>query len=256
MIERTRLKQEARDILRGAQVSPYGFTLLYMVITFVLSAVDFYITAPATIERILSAYPELEGTLVVPAFLMHAPFSPGISFFIRILSALISLVLAAGLALYHLGIRQGREMSFSTLFEGFSFAGRVILLSLLQYIFIYLWSFLFFIPGIIAAYRYRFALYDLLEVPDLSPLEAIRMSKAQTSGFKLDLFVLDLSFLGWFLLGALTMGLADIWVGPYYEQTNVGYFLAIKRVKGIGWLPEDMLRDGPDSGSDPFGPSL
>ena len=59
------------------------------------------------------------------------------------------------------------------------------------------------IPGIVASYRYRFAMYNLLENPDLEILEALNMSKQQTFGYKGQLFVLDLSYLGWGLLASL-----------------------------------------------------
>ena len=62
---------------------------------------------------------------------------------------------------------------------------------------------LFILPGIIAAYRYRFAVYNLLENPDVGILEALRMSKWQSNGYKFQLFALDLSYLGWDLLADL-----------------------------------------------------
>lgn len=253
LIERSYMKQEARGILRGAQVSPYLFTLLLLGISLAMDGVDNYASLPATIARLETIDPRL--VLALPAFLRNVSFPALPALFISILVTLVSITLNAGAALYHLGIRRREEMPYAVLFDGFGMVGRVVLLGLLRAIFIYLWSLLFIVPGIIAAYRYRFALYDLLEDPQLSPLEAIRMSSAQTSGFKWQLFVLDLSFLGWFLLSVLTLGILDIWVNPYYRQTDVGYFQAIKRLKGIGAFPEEERRD-PFGGDDPFGPRL
>ena len=71
------------------------------------------------------------------------------------------------------------------------------------------------IPGIVAAYRYRFAMLNLCENPEIGVMEALSMSKAQTLGFKWQLFVLDLSFIGWNILVGLTLGILDIWVAPY-----------------------------------------
>lgn len=84
----------------------------------------------------------------------------------------------------------------------------------MQYIFVFLWSLLFIIPGIIAGYRYRFALYNLCENPEMGVMEALNMSKAQTRGHKWELFVLDLSFLGWIILCGLTLGILSIWIMP------------------------------------------
>jgi uncharacterized membrane protein len=241
MPERSAVKREAREILGGAAVSPYLFTLLLLAISFAMHLVDEYISLPVTIARLEQLDPQLAASL--PAFLRNASFPRLPGMFLQIMITLVSITLGAGATLYHLGIRRGEEMPYAVLFDGFGMAGRVVALGLLRALFIYLWSLLFVIPGIIAAYRYRFALYDLLENPELGPLEAIRMSRAQTAGFKWDLFVLDLSFLGWGLLSLLTMGLLGIWLNPYYRQTDLGYFQAVKRITGIGRLPEQERFD-------------
>ena len=106
--------------------------------------------------------------------------------------------------------------------------------------------------GIVAAYRYRFAMLNLCENPEIGVMEALNMSKAQTLGFKWQLFVLDLSFLGWQLLCALTLGILSIWVQPYVTQTNVGYFQQIKAAKGIGWTPHAPEEDHTFHPNDPF----
>ncbi len=252
MFERSALKREAREILGGASVSPYLFTLLLLAISLAMNALSDYTSLPTTIARLQAVDPQL--VLLLPAFLRNVTFPRMPALFIQILTSLAAITLSAGAALYHLGIRRGREMPYAVLFDGFGMVGRVVVLGLLRALFIYLWSLLFVIPGIIAAYRYRFALYNLLENPELSPMEAIRMSSAQTAGFKWDLFVLDLSFLGWGLLSLLTLGILDIWLNPYYRQTDIGYFRSIKRIKGIGLPPEEDRFD--PFGDGRFGPPL
>lgn len=249
MFELSALKREARGVLSGASVSPYLFTLLLLAISFVLDCAREYVSLPATIARLETLDPQL--VLQLPEFLRSVSFPRLPGMFIQVLAMLVGITLGAGSALYHLGIRRGEEMPYSTLFDGFGIAGRVVVLGLLRVIFIYLWSLLFIVPGIIAAYRYRFALYNLLENPDIGPLEAIRMSCAQTSGFKWDLFMLDLSFLGWILLNVLSLGVLSIWVEPYYRQTDIGFFRSVKRVKGIGRLTDQDLPG--NSRFDPFG---
>ena len=230
MIYRAQLKQEAKGILSRARVSPYVLAFVFLALTFMLDTAGAY-TSGSYVKALEQYFPET----MIPAFLLRPiSLSPMTITFIGVITMLLSQVLQAGWCLYHLGIRRGREMPYSTLFDGFSVAGRVILLVVLETAFVLLWSFLFVIPGIVAAYRYRYALYNLLEDPALSPLEAIRMSKAQTYGYKLDLFVLDLSFLGWGILCGLTLGILSIWLAPYMVQTDVGAFEAIKTAKGIG----------------------
>ena len=112
-----------------------------------------------------------------------------------------------------------------------------------------LWSLLLVIPGIIAIYRYRFALYNLCENPELGVMDALRLSQQQTMGFKLDLFVLDVTFIGWGLLCGLTLGILSIWIQPYIQQTDLAYFDAIRAAKGMngeaaeddGFRPDDRF---------------
>jgi uncharacterized membrane protein len=88
-------------------------------------------------------------------------------------------------------------------------------------------------------------------------MEAIAMSSAQTHGHKMDLFILDLTFIGWSFVCTLTLGVASIWVAPYVLQTDLGYFQQIKQMKGIGWFPpQDSTDDGQFRPQDPFGPGV
>ena len=239
MLNRIELKLNAKAITKSARVSAYQMTLLYLVIRFVLGLADNYVSAD-------------EGTWVeigdmqfqVQSLFHHAAFPTPVVVFVSVLVWLLGCVLAAGYVLYHQGVRRGEEMLISSLFDGFGFVGKIVLLNLVMTVFVALWSMLFIIPGIIAGYRYRFALYNLCENPELGVMDALNMSKAQTKGYKLDLFVLDLTFIGWSLLCGLTLGILSIWITPYIQQTDLGYFEAIKAEKGIGRIP------GQDPGED------
>ena len=239
MLNRIELKLNAKAITKSARVSAYQMTLLYLVIRFVLGLADNSVSAD-------------EGTWVeigdmqfqVQSLFHHAAFPTPVVGFVSVLVWLLGCVLAAGYVLYHQGVRRGEEMPISSLFDGFGFVGKIVLLNLVMTVFVALWSMLFIIPGIIAGYRYRFALYNLCENPELGVMDALNMSKAQTKGYKLDLFVLDLTFIGWSLLCGLTLGILSIWITPYIQQTDLGYFEAIKAEKGIGRIP------GQDPGED------
>ena len=91
-----------------------------------------------------------------------------------------------------------------------------------------LWSLLFVIPGIIKGYSYYMAMYILAENPEIGALEAINRSKAMMDGHKMELFVLNLSFIGWYLLCAVTFGIAGIWVIPYVSATTANFYNKIK----------------------------
>ena len=113
----------------------------------------------------------------------------------------------------------GRRAEYLTLFDGFSFVGKVILLNIVIYLFTFFWSLLFVIPGIIAAYRYRFALYNLYENPGIGVMEALNMSKQQTLGYKGQLFMLDLSYIGWLLLASLPPSCRRAISTPAFSRT-------------------------------------
>lgn len=173
-IDRKARKARVRELLADAQVSPKAMTALYLGLCLVLSLVD-------TLAG---------GGGVLPMF-------------VSILTSLLALTLGSGFALYCMAVRRGERSEFLTLFDGFSFVGKIIGLNIVIFFFTFLWSMLFAVPGIVAAYRYRFALYNLYENPGIGALEALDMSKRQTRGYKAQLFTLDLSYLGWSVLASL-----------------------------------------------------
>ncbi len=235
MLDRVQLKMEAKAITKNARVSAYLFTLLYLAIGLVLDSLDWLTSGSSDVLVYMETYmPEVDVS-----FYPTSPLSlpPVVSGFISIVVSLVAVVLSAGYILYAMSVRKGLETPYATMFDGFLFAGKIILLSIVQYIFIFLWSLLFIIPGFIAGYRYRFALYNLCENPEMGVMEALNMSKAQTRGHKWELFVLDLSWIGWNILCTLTLGILSIWIAPYIQQTDIGYFQAIKEMSGIGYQP-------------------
>ena len=239
MLDRVQLKYEAKAITKNARESAYVFTLIYLAIGLVLDGIDYLVSGSpqAEVYGYLADYmPEAAVYLRGTEPILHLP-APAV-WFVSIVISLVTAVLGAGDILYTMNVRKGLITPYTTLFDGFLFAGKIILLEIVQYIFVFLWSLLFIIPGIIAGYRYRFALYNLCENPEMGVMEALNMSKAQTRGHKWELFVLDLSFLGWIILCGLTLGILSIWIMPYIQQTDIGYFQAIKHVRrGLSAAP-------------------
>lgn len=94
----------------------------------------------------------------------------------------------------------------------------------------FLWSLLFIIPGIIKAYEYRMIPYLLAENPDISMKEAFSLTRQMMTGDKANTWVLDLSFIGWDLLGVLTCGILNIfYVNPYRHLTNAQLYKTLKQ---------------------------
>ncbi len=182
LIDRKRLKAETRELLGTARVSPRGMTALYLGLAMALSTLD-YLAGGGNV--VLERNP--------------------VGIFTYVLTALLTAVLGAGFSLYCMAVRRGERAEYLTLFDGFSFVGKLIALNVVESLLIILWSMLFVIPGIVAAYRYRFALYNLYENPGIGVMEALDMSKRQTWGYKSQIFALDWSYFGWQMLASLPL---------------------------------------------------
>lgn len=224
MKNRVEIKAEARQFIRTGLISPLLVSAIFVIIQLVFSELSTWLdTGSFSLEQITELLQQGDFNAITNASITYFP-SPIASFF-SILMTLLIMVLTAGYYSYCMGIRKGWQMDFSSLLDGFGIAGSVIWCRILMAIKIFLWSLLFVIPGIIAAYRYRFAIYNLLSTEQpISASEAIAMSCKQTQGMKMDLFVLDLSFLGWEILSALTLGILNVWVLPYVTLSDLGYY--------------------------------
>ncbi len=116
--------------------------------------------------------------------------------------------------------------------RGFSPYGRSVGTMFLRGLFQFLWSLLFVIPGIIKHYSYRMVPYILADQPELSGTAAITRSREMMNGQKWNAFVLDLSFLGWHILSALTLGILGVfYVNPYQAATNAELYHELKAMQ-------------------------
>lgn len=104
------------------------------------------------------------------------------------------------------------------------------LVTFLIELFVILWALLFIIPGVIMAYAYSMSIYIAHDNPELTAMEAIQKSKEMMRGHKWDLFVLDLSFIGWILLCCLTFGLGFILLQPYIDTAHAEFYRNLKGV--------------------------
>ncbi|MDQ7094345.1 DUF975 family protein [Desulfosporosinus sp. PR] len=145
-----------------------------------------------------------------------------------LLSFLLMGPLTLGVSGFFLKLIRNEGPGIEDLGEGFKAFLKSFILNLLITVFTTLWSLLLVIPGIIAAYRYSMAYYIMMDNSQLSALEALKQSKYMMVGHKFELFVLQLSFLGWFLLGVLTLGLALLWANPYYEAAKANFYQDLK----------------------------
>ncbi len=107
--------------------------------------------------------------------------------------------------------------------------GKIILTMLYRAVLIFLWTLLLIIPGIIKSYAYRMVPYILADNPEIGVTRAIELSNAMTKGEKLNIWVLDLSFIGWYLLGMLALFVGVLFVKPYEDTTNAELYLVLRQ---------------------------
>lgn len=122
-------------------------------------------------------------------------------------------------------VRRDGTARFSDLFSKLSVFGKALGLRMVMFVFILLWTFLFVIPGIVAAYRYSMAPYLMAQHPDIGIMEALNQSKELMRGYKGSLFCLHLSFIGWAFLAALTFGIGTLWLAPYTQAAQAAFYL-------------------------------
>ncbi|HWR23546.1 MAG TPA: DUF975 family protein [Feifaniaceae bacterium] len=156
----------------------------------------------------------------------EAGFLSGLS-----LWGLVTLVIGGavelGLCAFHTRLNLGQKPEFASLFERFDIFLKALGLRLFMGLFTCLWALLFLVPGIVAAYRYSMASYLMAEYPDMGIREAVNRSKELMDGNKGRLFCLDLSFIGWWLLSALTLGILGLWVAPYTAAARAAFYLEL-----------------------------
>ena len=114
--------------------------------------------------------------------------------------------------------------------EGFGNYLHNFLTLFLSDLFLALWFCLLVVPGLIKMYSYRMVPYIVKDNPELSPIEVITKSREMMNGHKWRAFLLDLSFIGWMLLSAITLGVVGIfWTGPYKDNTNAALYLELSK---------------------------
>jgi uncharacterized membrane protein len=101
---------------------------------------------------------------------------------------------------------------------------KLIVTSFLMGIFLFLWTLLLIIPGIVKFYAYSMTYYLLHLKPDLSASDTITMSKEYTNGYKMDLFILDWSYFFHYFIGIFTFGIYWLWVIPKHSTARTLYY--------------------------------
>ena len=157
--------------------------------------------------------------------------SPAILHLIGLVLFILALPLTWGFQTLFLGAVRGGEATAKDMFEGYNkeLFSRVLTTTLLYYVYVFLWSLLLLIPGCIKSYSYAMTPYILKDNPEMKNNAAIEESMRIMNGHKLELFLLDLSFIGWALLSFLTCGIGFLWLVPYMNMARVNFYEDLKK---------------------------
>ncbi|MBR5423047.1 MAG: DUF975 family protein [Clostridia bacterium] len=118
----------------------------------------------------------------------------------------------------------GNKVEINTLFSGFRKYGEVVLLGFMRYLFTFLWTLLFIIPGIVKTFAYALSYYVKIDHPEYTWKQCLKESERLMKGYKFSYFVLMLSFIGWYIVGALALGVGVLWVYPYQFCTEANFY--------------------------------
>lgn len=202
-MNRIEIKEKAKEILKE---NFKGFWVGYLIVL----AISFLITL--AIELLTN-----EGSVIYNCLTLVASF--------------FTATLSVGFYSYTLKMVRGEDYEKEDLFQ---FVGKIlpiVAITLLMTIFVFLWSILLIIPGIIAALGYSMIFYLYADNQDDSPMEYLSKSKEMMNGYKWDYFVFGLSFIGWILLSVITLGIALIYVVPYVSIAQTIYYDELKKLK-------------------------
>lgn len=201
--------------------------------------------------------------------------------------SLYQLFMSFGYTSYALRLARNEQPGFARLFDGFAKFLRVLWLSILTQVFTFLWTLLYMLPliavyivagvgsgdvelifgltgplslvvvimNLVVSLRYRLARYFVIDDPDCTAYQALKRSRAAMKGWKMELFLLELSFLPWLLLAMFTMGILFIWVTPYAATTVANFYdfvTARTALAGSGGYMGQIYDRDSDSGPNPF----
>lgn len=250
MLSNAELKQRAKDSMATASLHPVLAAIVFLIISggtsFLLSMITTTITTIlglSTTPYILATAQLNYNTMLTPIYLLTII----VSLFFSIASMAVIGVLNTGFCDYSLRTIRHEMAGINNLFLYVKYFLKVFGITFMISILTFLWSLLFIIPGIIASFRYRMALYIFIDDPRKGVMECIHESKLMMNGHKGELFILDLSFILWNLLSVFTCGIATIYVYPYTQLTWAVYYDNLKYVTSSqnGYMNQGSMNQGP-----------
>lgn len=207
MSTRAELKARAKESLKGN----YGKLILALIVTVLIGMAIIYI-----------------GEILVGIGTATGSFLTGFcGAIIFIVGMIATFYLTIGYSKMLLKVARNQETSINELFakENFSSTFKIVGISIVESIIVFFASYLI-IPAFILPLSYAFVIY--MAIDEGTGLDTIKNCRMMMRGHKWDLFVLELSFIGWIILSILTLGILTLWVGPYIAITEINFYDEVK----------------------------
>ena len=208
------LKENARNSLKGH----YKDAIIMFIVLGLISSVA------ACVGMGLDAVFKTGGTTTTYEFMGQTVSTTSVGVFASIFSVISTALFMFGTISFFLKISRNEETTWKEIFSKVNMTGDYIVISFLVALFTTLWSILFIIPGIIAAFAYSQVYLVKLDDPEIGYMDAIKKSKELMKGHKMEFFLLSLSFIGWAILGIFTLGILYFWLVPYISVTEANFY--------------------------------
>ncbi|RSK25830.1 DUF975 family protein [Bacillus sp. HMF5848] len=223
MWRRSELKSHAKEALRGT----YWKALIVCIVLAFVNGGSSSSSGSRGFNEFNNVYDGELGLILIPLIILVVLFALVIGLAIRII---LGYPLEVGGMRYFVRASK-KEANLGNLVFAFNKNHYISIVKAMLYkaVLVFLWFLLLIIPGIIKAYAYSLVPYILSDNPNIGYKQAVALSNKMTKGEKMDIFVLDLSFLGWFILGALAFGVGILFVLPYYNATKAELYLVLRQ---------------------------
>ena len=226
MLKSKELREKAWESLKGK----YWMAFAVIFVTGLIASIgNAFVSFGQQLGEVLGMVEpaELDSTMAIGALVLS-----GVVITSAIIGALFSIfvtnAITVGVNNYFIKNTDSKP-SFKDAFSGFKVKyGRNIGTLLLVGIKTFLWTLLFIVPGIIKSYEYSIIPYILADDPEISSKEAFKKAKQMMRGNKWRLFKLNFSFIGWFALCILTLGIGTFFLIPYVEAANAEFYVELK----------------------------
>lgn len=222
------IKSNARDFIRGRLWMFWSVLLVVGIIESLANSLPQWIFGDrlSNLSDIIAGNPDN-----IPKEISSSVF--GWYYVLNVLISIVLIPLNIGVAQNVLAWSRGEDVNkWKVLFGGFNSAKiffKQVGVVVLNTILCALWAILLVVPGIIKGLAYSMYPYVLRDEPDLSVWQTLKKSEAIMKGYKGKLFLMYLSFVGWFILGAFTFGILYIWLTPYVMTSTVKFYDDVRR---------------------------